>query len=105
MLRIYPVCLDMVREVQPLAVQIGQHDKDLARQLRRSSSSVPLNVSEGAAPRDGRRRSRYIDALGSARETLANLELAAAIGYIDGIDPVLRNRFDHIIGTLVKIVR
>jgi four helix bundle protein len=105
MLRIYPVCLDMVREVSVLANRIAVHDKDLARQLRRSSASIPLNVSEGAAARDGRRRNRYVDALGSARETVANLEVAAAIGYIDEMDPVLRNRFDHIIGTLVKIVR
>jgi four helix bundle protein len=105
MLRIYPVCLEMVREVRQLADEIAQFDRDQARQLKRSSVSVPLNVAEGTAARDGRRRNRYLDALGSARETVANLEVAVAIGYIDSVDPVLRNRFDHIIGTLVKIVR
>jgi hypothetical protein len=59
-------------------------------------------VSEGRAAPDGRRRSRYIDALGSARETLANLEVAEAVGYIEPISPELRNRFNHIIGTLVR---
>ena len=104
MLRIYPVCLHMVRDVRPLAEQIARFDRDHARQLRRSSMSVPLNVAEGAGSRGGRRRARYDDALGSARETLANLEAAHAVGYIPGIDPQLRNRFDHIIGTLVKLV-
>ena len=104
MLRIYPVCLHMVRDVRPLADQIARFDRDHARQLRRSSMSVPLNVAEGAGSRGGRRRARYDDALGSARETLANLEAAHAVGYIRAIDSQLRNRFDHIIGTLVKLV-
>ena len=105
MLRIYPVCLHMVREVRPLADEIARFDRDHARQLRRSSMSVPLNVAEGSGSRGGRRRLRYDDALGSARETLANLEAAQAVGYIRAIDPALRSRFDHIIGTLVRLVR
>ncbi|HUH02255.1 MAG TPA: four helix bundle protein [Kofleriaceae bacterium] len=105
MLRIYPVCLAMVRDVRVLADRIGKLDRDQARQLRRSSVSVVLNVAEGAAVRDGRRRARYGDALGSARETLANLEAAEATGYLQPIDTELRNRFDHIIGTLVKLIR
>jgi four helix bundle protein len=104
MLRIYPVCLQMVRDVRPLADQIARFDRDHARQLRRSSMSVPLNVSEGSGSRGGRRRARYDDALGSARETVANLEAAEAVGYLRSIDPLLRNRLDHIIGTLVKLV-
>ena len=105
MLRIYPVCLAMVRDVRVLADRIGGFDRDQARQLQRSSVSVVLNVAEGAAVRDGRRRARYGDALGSARETLANLEEAEAIGYLQPIDAELRQRFDHIIGTLVRLVR
>ena len=104
MLRIYPVCLDMLRDVRPLADQVARFDRDHARQLRRSSMSVALNVAEGAGSRGGRRRVRYDDALGSARETLANLEASQAVGYIREIDPRLRNRLDHIIGTLVKLV-
>jgi four helix bundle protein len=102
MLRIYSVALEMVREVRVLADRIQQSDRDHARQLRRSCMSVPLNLSEGSAARDGRRRNRYTDALGSARETLANLEVAEAVGYIRDIDPELRRRLDHIIGTLVR---
>lgn len=105
MLRIYPVSLDMVRRVRPYAEQIRRHDKDLASQLRRSSSSVVLNIAEGAGARDGRRRTRYGDALGSAFESLANLEAAEALGYIGELDPVLRDRLGHIIATLVKLTR
>ena len=105
MLRIYPVCLQMVRDVRPLADQIAGVDRDHARQLRRSSMSVPLNVAEGSGSRGGNRRARYDNALGSARETLANLESSFAAGYIAEIPGELRNRLDHIIGTLVKLVR
>jgi four helix bundle protein len=104
MLRIYPVCLQIVRALRPLADQIAGFDRDHARQLRRSSLSVPLNVAEGSGARGGTRRQRYCDALGSARETLANLEVAEAVGYIGAIDPQLRSQFDHVIGTLVNLV-
>ena len=104
MLRIYPVCLQMVRDVKPLIDRIARFDRDHARQLRKSSMSVPLNVAEGSGSRGGTRRARYDDALGSARESLANLEAAEAASYIRDIDPELRNRFNHIIGTLVNLV-
>jgi four helix bundle protein len=105
MLRIYPVCLDVVRQVRGLAERIEKFDRDQARQLRRSSVSVVLNVAEGTGGHAGTQRARYWDALGSARETLANLEAAEAIGYVSGIDEGLRGQFDHIIGTLVRLVR
>ncbi len=104
MLQIYPVCLDMVREVAKLAEAISKFDRDHARQLRRSCLSVSLNVAEGSGSRGGTRRARYDNALGSARETVANLESAEAIGYVGPMDPDLRNKLNHIIGVLVKIV-
>ena len=105
MLRIYSVCLQMVRDVRPLADRIAEFDRDHARQLRKSSMSVPLNVAEGSGSRGGNRRARYDNALGSARETLANLEAAEAAGYIGEVPDYLRDRLDHIIGTLVNLVR
>jgi four helix bundle protein len=103
MLRIYIVCIELVREVRPVAERIGRFDRDLARQLRRSSSSVVLNVAEGS--RGGRRRNSYDVALGEARETLAILEVAEASGYVSSVAPAMRGRLDHIIGTLVNLVR
>ena len=105
MLRIYPVCLEMVRDVAELATVIKVHDRDLCKQLQRSSVSVVLNMAEGSAVRDGRRRARYGDALGSALETQAGIEVACAIGYIDSIDDGMRERFRHIIGVLSKVSR
>ena len=104
MLRIYSVALEMVRQIRPLADRIGNYDKDHARQLRRSSMSIVLNIAEGSGSRGGVRRVRYENALGSSRETLANLEAAEAIGYIRELPAALRDQLDHIIGTLVKLL-
>ena len=103
MLRIYPVCLEMVREVRRYADRVARFDADLARQLRRASVAVVLNVAEGTGARAGRRRQAYEIALGEARETLAGLEAAHAIGYVASIDGSVRRQFDHIIGTLVNL--
>jgi hypothetical protein len=47
MLRIYPVVLDWLKALRPLIAQIARHDRELAKQLRCSSSSVVLDLSEG----------------------------------------------------------
>ncbi len=49
MLRIWPVCLGMVREVAELAIAIWVHDGDLCKQPQRSRVGVVLNSAEGAA--------------------------------------------------------
>ncbi len=105
MLRIYPVSVQLIREVSPLIEAIARFDRDQARQLRRSIKSVALNIAEGCAGRGGIKRARFETALGSARESLANLEVAAAVGYVEPVGGEMRNRFDHVIGTLVKLVR
>jgi four helix bundle protein len=105
MLRIYPVCIEMVREVRPYADRIARFDRDLARQLRKSCTAVPLNLAEGSGLRGGLQRQSYDHALAEARETLANLEAAEAIGYLPSVEASVRERLDHIIGTLVKLVR
>lgn len=104
MLKIHPTILEMIADVRHYADAIAAKDRDLARQLRRSSMSVLLNEAEGSGGRGGTRRARYDDALGSARETLAGLEGAAAAGYIRAVRTDTRRRFDAIIGTLVRIL-
>jgi hypothetical protein len=37
------------------------------------------------------------------REVLACFEVAAAMGYVPEVEPGLRNRFDHVLGTLVRL--
>ena len=82
MLRIYTTAIEVIERLRPVLAQIEAHDRDLARQLRRAASSVALNICEGSGSRGGTRRERYHNALGSARETGACLDVAAALGYV-----------------------
>jgi len=104
MLRIYPVTVETLRELRPVMERIEKKDSDLGRQLRRAAASVALNLSEGMGSRGKLRQVRYHTALGSARETLACLEVAVAFGYLGEVDGAMRARWDRIIGTLVKLV-
>ena len=104
MLRIYPVLLELVRSVAPLVKELERRDPDLARQCRRALTSAPLNVAEGSYSLGRNRTARYHTACGSLREVLACFETAAALGYLPEVDPTLRNRFNHVLGTLVRLV-
>jgi four helix bundle protein len=104
-LRIYIVCIEIVREIRPYVERIARLDPDLARQLKKSSASVALNVSEGSGTRGGRRRNTYEIALGEARETRACLHVAEAAGYVPTVAPELLDKIDRVIATLVKVVR
>ena len=47
-LRIYETVIEVLRGLRPVVTQIENHDRDLARQLRRAASSVAPNISEGS---------------------------------------------------------
>ena len=103
MLRIYPILLELVRSIGPLIRELERRDQDLARQCRRALSSAPLNLAEGSYSRGKNRAARYHTALSSLREVLACFEVAAALGYMPDVAPELRSRFDHVLGTLVRL--
>ena len=66
MLIVHEIALEMVGEIRPLLEQIARHDRSLVSQIRRSASSVPLNIGEGAYSQGGNARARYYNAAGSA---------------------------------------
>ena len=105
MWRIYTKVIGVLRGLRPLVAKIEEHDRDLARQLRRAASSIALNLQEGSGSRGGTRRERYLNALGSARETGACLDVALALGYVAEIDKALLDALDHVRATLVNNVR
>ena len=104
MLRIYPFALQLIASLAQLLAQIARADSDLARQMRRASSSIILNLAEGSYSRGKLRQARYHNALGSARETLACLEVAVALGYVRELPAPVVAGFNRVIGTLVKLV-
>ena len=81
---------------------VAEHDADLGRQLRRSASSIVLNIAEGHGSRDGNSRQRFRTALGSTRETLAALEVAHAWGYVER-NAALLDALDRIAATLHRL--
>ena len=104
MLRIYSTILEVLRALRPVVAAIEAHDRDLARQLRRAAASVALNVQEGSGSHGGTRRERYRNALGSARETGACLDVAMALGYVERVDAGILDALDKVRATLVKNV-
>jgi four helix bundle protein len=104
-LRIYEEVLELVRSLRPVPRRIASQDPDLGRQLRRALASVPLNTAEGYYSRGRNRQARYHNALGSAGESLACLQVAEALEYIEPVDAELWDRFDKVLATLTKLAR
>jgi four helix bundle protein len=104
MLRIYAVLLELIRVLRPFVRELERKDADLARQCRRALCSAALNVAEGSYSRGRNRGARYHTALGSTREALACFEVGEAMGYVGALDRSLQAQFNHVIGTLVRLV-
>ena len=93
------VALEMIRQLRAPLVVIKTHDADLARQIRRAASSVPLNIAEGNR-RAGRDRAHaFRVALGSADEVMAGLRVAEAWGYLTS-DEAVAETLDRLMGIL-----
>lgn len=103
MLHVYPLVLELVRHVGKLLPELRKRSGELANQCERALISVPLNVSEGMYSRGKLKQARYHTAAGSAREVLACLETAEALGIVGAPDAELLALFNRIIGTLVKL--
>ena len=104
LLTICPVILELVRRLAPSIRVLRARSSALADQMERALISVPLNVAEGAYSRGKNRQARFQSAAASARETLACLETAQAMGFIGPLDPELGALFHRVIGTLVRLI-
>ena len=102
-LKIYPVILELVRQVAPLVTRLRCRSPSLADQMERALISIPLNTAEGAYSRGKNRLARFQCAAASAREVLACYETAQAFGWLGEMDVVLTAAFNHVIGTLVRL--
>jgi four helix bundle protein len=103
-LKIYPVVLELVRRLAPTIRVLRARSSVLADQMERALVSIPLNVAEGAYSRGRNRQVRFQSAAASAREALACLETAEAMGFIGPLEPELGALFHRVIGTLVRLI-
>ena len=105
-MKIYAVMIAMVKSVCALSRKVAQHDADLARQMKRAATSVPLNGVEGWHSLGGNRVVRFHSAMGSARETFACLDVAVACGYLsEGEVSADHDRLDHIVAVMWRLSR
>ena len=81
--RVYQDSLVLAKQVAPAIATIRKQDGNLADQLRRALTSVPLNLAEGAGQAGGNRRQRYLTAMGSLREVEDCVQVAEAMGYLE----------------------
>ena len=104
-LHVHQVAIDTIVALRPLVGQIERRDRDLAKQIRRSASSVPLNIAEGSWSRGGNKLARFETALGSAKETMSALKVAVAWGYVR-TEQTRRawQLMDQVAATLFKLV-
>jgi four helix bundle protein len=103
MLQIYSVILSFVEDVAALLPRIAHHDPDLARQLRRASVSIALNVAEAWVARGRSRLACYNVALREMRESYTALELAVRLRYLPPLSAELDARCQRILATLYKL--
>jgi four helix bundle protein len=103
-MKIYSIWLMVVAFIYRLARRVQVDDKDLARQMRRASASAALNLAEGMHGRGGNRIARFHDAMGSARETRACLDVCVAARFVERtvIEAEL-DRIDHVIAGLYNL--
>jgi four helix bundle protein len=104
-MKTYELAIHTVRDIAAINRIIARNDQDLARQLRRCSMSVPLNINEGMYSRGKNRSARLTNAMASAKESVACLEVAAAVGYVEehSIAKCL-NQLDHLVAALWNMV-
>ncbi len=105
-LRVLRDVILLIERIRPTVETIKRHDRSLGDQLKRSLTSIGLNLGEGNASRDGHRRARFDDALGSTQESRVALRVAAAWQYVDsdtvrGVDAEL----DSIAARIFKLSR
>jgi len=102
----YDVSLDAIRCLRSVIARIAAHDADLATQLRRASTSTPLNLAEGRRRRGRDRTFHYRVAAGSAAESLAALDVAVAAGYLDAAEAdAARGHLDRVVALLWPLAK
>ena len=104
--QVFNVALELVRSLREVIDAVAKQDGDMAKQLRRARTSVPLNIREGNRRHGKDRRYLWSVAAGSADEIVGCLLTAEAAGYLtmDAIIPSLELA-DRVLAMLHQLTR
>lgn len=83
----YRLSIDLVRDSRLVVLRLKKSDAEMAGQLHRAVTSIPLNIAEGAgeySPKDKARFYRY--ALRSTAEVIAALDVSRQLDEISARD-------------------
>jgi four helix bundle protein len=95
---------ELITALNPLLPRIKRHDKSLADQLTRASTSIALNIAESNYSDPGNKQARLSTAAGSANETRAALRVATSRTYFTPAEASAALRLlDRIIAILWRL--
>ena len=99
-LMVYQKSYELALLVHKMTQDFPLHEKyELASQLRRATTSIPLNIAEGYAKRSYEKdfKRALIIALGSCNEVLVILDMVQDLGYIEEVQhQELTEEYDHL---------
>ncbi len=82
-LDVYRLSLELAQQIKHILLDVQRFDRELATQLRKATTSIPLNTAE-ALRRRGRDRGHLLSiALGSAAEVQAILDVSVAMDVLE----------------------
>lgn len=107
-LRVWQNAMDLAMEIFKVSKSFPADERfSLTDQIRRSSRSVPANISEAWRKRryEAAFVSKLSDAEGEAAETQTHLELALRCGCVSEIQAAaLDERYEHLLAQLVTMI-
>jgi hypothetical protein len=105
MLRIYDDVQQLIRELAPRVAKLRARSANLADQVERALSAVPLRIAEGSYSRGKNRAAHYHGGAGSMQEAIGVFDTGASWGWIQPLPPELRDRMEHARNVLFKNAR
>ena len=106
-LRVWQEAMDLAMEIFTVSKSFPSDERfSLTDQVRRSSRSVPANISEAWRKRryEAAFVSKLNDSEGEAAETQTHLEIARRCGYVmDAQAQALDQRYEQLLGQLVTM--
>ena len=106
---VWQKAMQFARQVYSLIEHFPISEKyALSDQVRRAAVSIPSNIAEGCGRASNRDYAHFMSiARGSLYETMAQLELAQSLGYIDDIKDVeeLDSEISRMLTSLIKKYR